>query len=127
MSLLRYLLKNLLGTLLRFAPLPYRVGLFKIGTPDRGSPVILTCNYCLTVERVRRAPKGVNAYLLVANSRGVNVWCAAAGGLLTSHSVISALKTSGIGELVDHRMSSFHSLPLQALKLSSYGKGRDGI
>jgi ferredoxin len=45
----------------------------------------------------------VDAYLLVANSRGVNVWCAATGGLLTNHDVLSALKTSGIEDRVDHR------------------------
>jgi NAD-dependent dihydropyrimidine dehydrogenase PreA subunit len=45
----------------------------------------------------------LNAYLVVANSRGVNVWCAAAGGLFTHHDVVSALKTSGIEGRVDHR------------------------
>jgi ferredoxin len=45
----------------------------------------------------------VDAYLLVANSRGINVWCSATGGLLTEHDVLSALKTSGIEERVDHR------------------------
>jgi len=45
----------------------------------------------------------VDAYLLVANSRGVNVWCAATGGLLTDHDVVSVLKTSGVEAAVDHR------------------------
>jgi len=45
----------------------------------------------------------MDVYLLVANSRGINVWCAATGGLLTHHDVISVIKTSGIEELVDHR------------------------
>jgi len=45
----------------------------------------------------------MDVYLLVANSRGINVWCAAAGGHLTNHEVISVLKTSGIEELVGHR------------------------
>ena len=85
------------------APVPCRTGLRRIGRPDRDSPVLLTCNFRLTVERVRRALAGIDAYLLVANSRGVNVWCAATGGLLTDHDVVSVLKTSGIDELVDHR------------------------
>ena len=77
--------------------------------PDRNrsagpdSPVLLTCNFQLTVERVKRVLEGMDAYLLVANSRGVNVWCAATGGLLTDHDVISVLKTSGIEDRVDHR------------------------
>ncbi|MFQ5739692.1 MAG: HgcAB-like fusion protein [Acidobacteriota bacterium] len=94
---------TLLQTLLRVLPFPCRTGLRRIGTPDRHSPVLLTCNFQLTVERVWRALKGIDAYLLVANSRGVNVWCAATGGLLTNHDVLSVLKTSGIEDLVDHR------------------------
>lgn len=103
MKRLRYLWVSVLQTLLRVLPFPCRTGLRRIGTPDRDSPVLLTCNFGLTVERVKRALTGMDAYLLVANSRGVNVWCAATGGLLTNHDVVSVLKTSGIEELVDHR------------------------
>ncbi len=99
----KYIIVNIVETLLRFLPFPCKTGLIKIGDPDRSSPVFLTCNYHLTVERVKKALKGVDAYLLLANSKGINVWCAAAGGYLTNHEVISALKTSGIEELVDHR------------------------
>lgn len=103
MSLVRYALINAIATLIRLLPWPCKTGLFEIGRPGRSSPVLLTCNYRLTVERVRRALRDVDAYLLVANSRGINVWCAAAGGLFTHHNVISALKMSGIEERVDHR------------------------
>jgi NAD-dependent dihydropyrimidine dehydrogenase PreA subunit len=84
-------------------PFPCRTGLIEIGRPGRDAPVLLTGNFRLTVERVKRALEGVDAYLLVANSRGVNVWCAATGGLLTNHDVVSVLKTSGIDSRVDHR------------------------
>jgi NAD-dependent dihydropyrimidine dehydrogenase PreA subunit len=103
MNRLNYIFVNTVETLLRIIPFPYKTGLIKIGNPDRNSPVFLTCNYHLTVERVKRALKGIDAYLLVANSKGVNVWCAATGGRFTNHAVISALKTSRIEELVDHR------------------------
>jgi NAD-dependent dihydropyrimidine dehydrogenase PreA subunit len=89
-------------TLLRVLPFPCRTGLVRIGSPGPASPVLLTCNFRLTVERVKRALKGLDAYLLVANSRGVNVWCAATGGLLTHHDVVSVLKTSGIDRCVEH-------------------------
>jgi NAD-dependent dihydropyrimidine dehydrogenase PreA subunit len=103
MNLLKYILVNIVETLLRVIPLPTRTGLIRIGNPDRNSPVFITCNYHLTVARVKRALEGMDAYLLVANSRGFNVWCAAAGGHFTNHDVISVLKTSGIEKLVDHR------------------------
>jgi NAD-dependent dihydropyrimidine dehydrogenase PreA subunit len=41
--------------------------------------------------------------LLVANSNGINVWCAAGGGHLTHHDVIAAIRASRIGQLVGHR------------------------
>jgi NAD-dependent dihydropyrimidine dehydrogenase PreA subunit len=100
---LRSLSVDIVQTLLRVLPFPCRTGLVRIGNPGRSAPVLLTCNFRLTVERVKRALDGIDAYLLVANSRGVNVWCAATGGLLTNHDVVSVLKTSGIGDLVDHR------------------------
>lgn len=98
-----YILFNIIHTLLRVFPFPGRTGLVKIGNPDRRSPVLLTGNYVLTVRRLKRSLKGQNVYLLIANSRGINVWCAAAGGLLNNHSAISVIKTSGIEDLVDHR------------------------
>jgi NAD-dependent dihydropyrimidine dehydrogenase PreA subunit len=103
MTSLRYVGIELLQTLLRLLPWPCETGLVTIGKPGRDAPVFLTGNFRLTVERVRRALAGLDAYLLVANSRGVNVWCAATGGLLTDHDVVSVLKTSGIADLVDHR------------------------
>jgi CO dehydrogenase/acetyl-CoA synthase gamma subunit (corrinoid Fe-S protein) len=103
MKWLIYAAVSVAETLLRVFPLPAKTGLIKIGNPGRNSPVFLTCNYHLTVCRVKRALRAMDAHLLVANSRGINVWCGAAGGYFTSHSVISALKTSGIEELVDHK------------------------
>jgi len=98
-----YVVVNVIETLLRAVPVPCKTGLVRIGRPGRGSPVFLTCNYHLTVVRVKHALKGLDAWLLVANSKGYNVWCGATGGHFTGHSVIAVLKTSGIEALVDHR------------------------
>jgi len=117
MNLLRFIGATIIETLLRVLPLPCKTGLTKIGNPGRNSPVFLTCNYHLTVERIKRALKGIDAHLVVANSRGMNVWCAATGGLLTNHSVISVLKVSGVEELVDHRNVILPSSLPQVLKL----------
>jgi NAD-dependent dihydropyrimidine dehydrogenase PreA subunit len=103
MKNLNFFLVSIVQTLLRVLPFPCKTGLIKVGSPGRDAPVLLTGNFRLTVERVRRALEGIDAYLLIANSRGINVWCAAAGGHLTNHDVISVLKTSGIENLVDHR------------------------
>jgi len=103
MKLLQYIFINIVETFLRLFPFSTKTGLIRIGNPDKNSPILLTCNFHLTVERLKRALRGTDVYLLVANSRGINVWCAAAGGHFTSHDAISAIKTSGIEELVEHR------------------------
>ncbi|MFX1313726.1 MAG: HgcAB-like fusion protein [Promethearchaeota archaeon] len=77
--------------------------LIKVGNPDKKSPVFLTCNFCITVKRVLKALKGLDCYLLIAPSKGINVWCGACGDDFRTDSVISIIKTSGINELVDHR------------------------
>jgi len=102
MTLLNYIAVNIIETLLRVLPIPCKKGMTKIGKPNRMSPVFLTCNYHLTVKRVKRTLHGIDCYLLVANSNGHNVWCGATGGHFTSHDVISVLKTSGIEKLVGH-------------------------
>jgi CO dehydrogenase/acetyl-CoA synthase gamma subunit (corrinoid Fe-S protein) len=73
MNRLKYLVVNILETLLRVLPIPCKVGLKKIGKPNRTSPVFLTCNYHLTEKRVQRALRKIDCYLLVANSHGHNV------------------------------------------------------
>lgn len=98
-------LKALWGLLFRVFPCPTPTGLRKVGAPDRHSPVLVTCNFHTTVARLTRwlARRGVNAWILVADSKGVNVWCAAGGDELSTDTVTAVVKTSGIAELVDHR------------------------
>ncbi len=87
----------------RVLPWPTRTGLRKLGAPTEASPVIITGNYDLTVRRVVTAMRGTDAWLVVADSRGINVWCAAAGGQFTTHNIVSALLSCGIDEKVKHR------------------------
>jgi ubiquinone/menaquinone biosynthesis C-methylase UbiE len=102
---LKTILLDLLSLLNRFIP-PYpkvATGLYRVGSPDGRSPVLVTGNYELTVRRVVRELDGqVNCWLVVADSRGINVWCAAGGGHFTADDVISAIKTSGVQDAVDH-------------------------
>lgn len=96
-------LKTVWGLLFRLFPCPTRIGLRRIGDPGRECPVLVTCNFDLTVKRLTRALRGVDAWLLVCESKGVNVWCAAGADEFNTHSVVSAVKTSGVADRVDHR------------------------
>lgn len=65
--------------------------------------MLVTCNFDLTVKRLKRVLKSIDVWLLVAESKGVNVWCAAGGEEFNTHSVVSAVKTCGIEDRVTHR------------------------
>ena len=90
-------------TVFRMLPHATRPGLRAIGAPGPDAPVLVTGNYALTVHRLERVLRGQNVWLLVANSRGINVWCAATGGHFTDHDVIAAIRTSRLAERVEHR------------------------
>lgn len=95
---------RLYDIILREFPHRAQTGLFPIGRPGKDSPVILTGNYTETVRRMRNVLRGENVWLLVANSKGINVWCAAGGGHFTHHDVISSVVTSGVQERVEKHL-----------------------
>jgi len=97
------LIKTIVETMFRFFPFPTATGLRVVGRPGPDAPVLVTCNFDLTVRRVLKALEGLDCYLLVAPSKGINVWCAAGGIILNAHAVISVVKTSRIAEKTRHR------------------------
>ena len=96
-------LRTAWALLFRLFPCPTETGLQRIGRPGRDSPVLVTCNFHLTVKRLRASMGGTDAWLVVADSHGVNVWCAAGGDVFNTDAVVAALKTSGVADQVDHR------------------------
>ncbi len=52
-------------------------GLYKVGSPTADSSVFVTANYSLSFDALRTVLRGMDAYILVLDTRGVNVWCAA--------------------------------------------------
>ena len=77
-------------------------GLYRIGEPGAESPVLVTANYKLTVDVVRRDLAGQNVWLLVVDTKGVNVWCAAGKKTFSSAEVAKRVITSGLVDHVSH-------------------------
>lgn len=96
-------LGGLRDTLLRMLPHRAPTGLRPIGRPGADAAVLVTGNYALTVRRLQRALAGRDVWLLVADSRGINVWCAAGGGHFTHHDVIAAVRAARLSERVEGR------------------------
>lgn len=78
-------------------------GLYALGNPDCSSLVLVTANYKMSFDRLREALPGRNAWLLVLDTEGINVWCAAGKGTFSTEEVVRRLMTSGLNEIVSHR------------------------
>jgi len=78
-------------------------GLYAVGTPTAAAPVIVTANYKMTYDIVRQALAGSNAWLLVLETYGINVWCAAGKGTFGTEELVRRVASSGLAEVVSHR------------------------
>lgn len=78
-------------------------GLYAIGSPNEGSEVLVTANYKLTFDTVRKNLSGMNVWLLVLNTHGVNVWCAAGKGTFSSEELIYRTHKVHLEKVVNHR------------------------
>ena len=78
-------------------------GLYALGRPDQHSPVLVTANYKMSFDRLREALPGRNAWILVLDTKGINVWCAAGKGTFGTAELVRRIQTSGLERVVEHR------------------------
>jgi hypothetical protein len=83
----------------------YRIkqGLYAVGIPNEQSQVFVSANYKLSFDHLRRALHGMNAWVLVLDTKGVNVWCAAGKGTLGTRELVYRIKAHEIEKIVAHR------------------------
>lgn len=83
----------------------YRIspGLYALGNPNRNSPVLVTCNFKLTFDILRRQLGGRSYWLLVVETYGINVWCAAGKQSMSTQEVAQRVQAVGLKQVVDHR------------------------
>jgi hypothetical protein len=78
-------------------------GLYRLGTPTPDSPVFASANYTLSFDALRSALTGVDGYILVLDTKGINVWCAAGKGTFGTEELIHRIETTGLAGIVTHR------------------------
>ena len=78
-------------------------GLYALGTPDADSPVFVTANYTLSFDALRLALTGLDAFILVLDTQGINVWCAAGKGTFGTDELVRRVEATGLAKVVDHR------------------------
>lgn len=65
-----------------------RPGYYFTGQKDENSPLLVTCNNFLTVFLLARRIAGRSVRLLIINTNGINVWCAAGEGKFSAAEII---------------------------------------
>jgi hypothetical protein len=65
--------------------------------------VLVTANYKLSFDTLRSAVSNRDAWLLVLDTRGINVWCAAGKGTFSTDEIVRLVKTTGLEKVVEHR------------------------
>jgi hypothetical protein len=78
-------------------------GLYALGNPCPDSPVCVTANYSLSFDALRSGLAGLDAWLLVLDTKGVNVWCAAGEGTFATKELINRVSATGLAGVVRHR------------------------
>ena len=78
-------------------------GLYALGQPDEDSPVLVTANYKMSFDSLRGSLPGRNAWILVLDTKGINVWCAAGKGTFGTEELLRRISASGLKDMVKHR------------------------
>jgi len=71
-------------------------GIYESGKPDENSPVLVTANYDYTFIKLMQDIKGIDAWVLCIDSRGINVWCAARGEDFGNKQLLEAVAATGL-------------------------------
>lgn len=100
--------RDILGTVLvRFAMgrMRYAVepGLYAVGAPCAESPVMVSANYKLSFDYLRANLGGIDAWILVLDTKGINVWCAAGKGTFGTEELVRQVETTRLSSVVSIR------------------------
>lgn len=78
-------------------------GLYRLGNPGVDSPVFASANYTLSFDALRSALAGIDAWILVLDTKGINVWCAAGKGTFGTDELVRRIESTGLASIVSHR------------------------
>jgi hypothetical protein len=79
-------------------------GLYALGNPTADSPVFVTANYTLSFDALRSALGGIDGYIMVLDTKGINVWCAAGKGTFGTDELVNRIELTGLHNVVNHRV-----------------------
>ena len=101
-------IKDVFGTCkarMGFSRMDYKVdpGVYAVGKPDNGSHVLVSANYKLSFDTLRKNLDGLDCWILVLDTKGINVWCAAGKGTFGTEELVNRIEAVRLSRLVAHR------------------------
>ncbi len=78
-------------------------GLYRLGDPSPDSPIFVTSNYSLSFDALRSSLSGMDAHILVLDTKGINVWCAAGKGTFGTEEIVKRIEETRLKEVVQQR------------------------
>jgi hypothetical protein len=78
-------------------------GLYAVGNPDPDSDLFVTANYKLSFDILRRELNGLNAWILVLDTKGINVWCAAGKGTFGTEELVRRIQEVKLDQIINHK------------------------
>ncbi|MFH1829639.1 MAG: mercury methylation corrinoid protein HgcA [Pseudomonadota bacterium] len=83
----------------------YRVkpGLYELGNPTDQSPVFVSANYKMSFDKLRANLRNMSAWILVLDTHGINVWCAAGKGTFGTDEIVRQVTETKLHEIVSHK------------------------
>jgi hypothetical protein len=83
----------------------YRIepGLYAVGSPGSASDVFVTANYKLSFDHLRKNLTGINGWILILDTKGINVWCAAGKGTFGTKELVHRIRDVSLDSLINHK------------------------
>jgi hypothetical protein len=78
-------------------------GLYAVGNPTDQSPVFVSANYKMSFDRLRSNLASIDGWILVLDTHGINVWCAAGKGTFGTDELVGRIHEAGLLKVVSHR------------------------
>ncbi len=103
----------------------YRIkpGIYTLGEPGPDSEVLVTANYKLTFDALRRELPNRNLWILVLDTRGINVWCAAGKGTFSDAAILHMVELTKLDQVVKHRRLILPQLGAPGVSAHAVQKG----
>lgn len=97
-------------------------GIYAVGNPSGSSPVLVTANYKLTFDKLRIELGGMNLWILVIDTKGINVWCSAGKGTFSASEIMNKIKQTKLAQIVSHRQLILPQLAAPGVAAHSISK-----